>query len=90
MSRTVVITGAGAGIGAEAAQRSARQGWIVCATDVDETNLRHARTAPRREVRLYAEDHFDIYLGEAFERVVADQLAFLTRHVPVTPAPAAS
>jgi hypothetical protein len=30
--------------------------------------------------------HFDIYGGDLFERVVADQLAFLATHVPVTPA----
>lgn len=40
MSRTIVITGAGAGIGAEAARRFAHQGWIVCATDVNETALK--------------------------------------------------
>jgi len=45
---------------------------------------RHARRAPRGEVRLYPYGHFDIYLGEAFERVVADQIEFLTRHVPTT------
>src|SRR5690349_3794769 len=42
-------------------------------------------TGPCRhgEVRLYPEGHFDIYVGEPFERVVADQIAFLQRHVPV-------
>jgi hypothetical protein len=35
-------------------------------------------------VRLYPYGHFDIYLGEAFERVVSDQLEFLSRHVPTT------
>jgi dienelactone hydrolase len=42
---------------------------------------RHARNAPRGEIQLYPEGHFEIYIGTAFERVVADQLAFLGRHV---------
>lgn len=41
--------------------------------------LRYARRAPGAEVRLYAHKHFDIYVGAAFEQVVADQLAFLRR-----------
>jgi len=44
--------------------------------------LRHARRAPRGEIRLYPDGHFDIYVAEPFERVVKDQLAFLARHVP--------
>lgn len=28
------------------------------------------------------EGHFEIYVGQAFERVVADQIEFLTRTVP--------
>ncbi|WP_082983839.1 hypothetical protein [Mycobacterium sp. 1165178.9] len=31
---------------------------------------------PHGEVRLYPEGHFDIYVGEPFERVVTDQIAF--------------
>jgi poly(3-hydroxyalkanoate) synthetase len=45
---------------------------------------RHASRARRAEVRLYPYGHFDIYLGEPFERVVADQIDFLTRHIPTT------
>ena len=44
---------------------------------------RYAKTAPRGEIRLYDTGHFDIYIGEWFERNVADQLAFLARHVAV-------
>lgn len=44
---------------------------------------RHAAKAPRVETRLYPYGHFEIYLGEPFERAVADQLDFLSRHVPV-------
>ena len=44
---------------------------------------RYAAQAPRGEVKLYEAGHFDIYVGEDFERNVADQLDFLARHVPV-------
>lgn len=43
--------------------------------------LAYARTAPRGEIREYDAGHFDIYLGAAFETVVADQVEFLTRHL---------
>ncbi len=46
--------------------------------------LRHAAKAPRGEIRRYPVGHFDIYVGEHFERVVADQLAFLGDHVPLS------
>lgn len=61
--------------------------FCVCKTDTvapAKATLRHARTAPRGEVRRYPEGHFDIYVGEPFERVIVDQIAFLHRHVPVT------
>ena len=60
--------------------------FCVCETDSvapAKATLRHAANAPHGEVRLYPEGHFDIYVGEPFERVVADQIAFLHRHVPV-------
>jgi len=47
------------------------------------------RATGRAEVRTYPIGHFDIYLGEPFERAIADQLHFLRRHVgarPRTPA----
>ncbi|HKI41280.1 MAG: alpha/beta fold hydrolase [Mycobacterium sp.] len=43
--------------------------------------LRYAAKAPRGEVRMYPEGHFAIYVDDAFERVVADQLAFLDKHL---------
>lgn len=47
-----------------------------------EAVLAAARKAgARAEVRRYPVGHFGVYTGEAFERVVADQLAFLTRHL---------
>ena len=42
---------------------------------------RHAARAPHGEVKLYPEGHFDIYVGDAFERVVADQIAFLDKRL---------
>ncbi|HEX6519022.1 MAG TPA: alpha/beta fold hydrolase [Streptosporangiaceae bacterium] len=60
--------------------------FAVCETDSvapAKATLRHARTAPRGEIRLYPAGHFDIYLGDWFETNVTDQLAFLTNHVPV-------
>lgn len=39
MNRTILITGAGAGIGREAARQLASRGWTLCATDKDERAL---------------------------------------------------
>ena len=44
---------------------------------------KHVAKAPKREIKLYDTGHFDIYVGEWFERVVTDQLEFLARHVPL-------
>lgn len=60
--------------------------FAVCETDSvapAEPTLRHAERAPRGEIRCYPDGHFAIYRGDAFGRVVADQLDFLRRHVPV-------
>jgi len=60
--------------------------FCICETDSVAPagpTRRYAKKAPRGEVRLYGEGHFDIYVGEAFERVVADQLEFLKRHLPL-------
>ncbi|MGB9302145.1 MAG: alpha/beta hydrolase, partial [Mycobacterium sp.] len=48
------------------------------------TTLRYAAKAPRGEVKRYPEGHFDIYVDDAFERVVADQIAFLDKHLITT------
>lgn len=57
---------------------------LVCVCDGDETTppepaAEMARNAPRGELVRYPIGHFDIYRGEAFERAIADQLAFLSR-----------
>lgn len=59
---------------------------LFCITDNDTVTpaaetLAYARTAPRGEIKQYDAGHFDIYLGEAFEAVVTDQVEFLTRHL---------
>lgn len=44
--------------------------------------VKAAEAAPRGELRRYAgADHFDVYLPPVFDEVLADQLAFLERHV---------
>ncbi len=60
--------------------------FCICETDSVAPagpTRRYAKKAPRGEVRRYRDSHFDIYVGEAFERVVADQLDFLKRHIPL-------
>jgi alpha/beta superfamily hydrolase len=59
--------------------------WLVQVCDRDVVTppgpaLAAADRAPRGEAMRYDLGHFDIYLGEAFERTVGDQLAFLARH----------
>ena len=39
------------------------------------------RAPGRAEVRTYPVGHFDVYVGDAFERSVSDQLYFLRRHL---------
>lgn len=50
-----------------------------------------AERAPRGELGVYPIDHFGGFLGENFERVVADQIEFLSRHLLAaqTPGPRA-
>ena len=60
--------------------------FCVCDTDTvapAKQTLKHARRTPNHEIKRYADGHFDIYVGEAFERVVSDQIDFLKRTVPL-------
>ena len=62
---------------------------LFCVCDRDSitpaaTTLKHATRAPHAEIRHYACGHFEIYVGEAFERAVADQTEFLTRTLGVS------
>ncbi|MCV7090629.1 alpha/beta hydrolase [Mycobacterium interjectum] len=63
---------------------------LFCVCEADSVappvpTLRYAAKAPRGEVRMYPEGHFAIYVDDAFERVVEDQLAFLDRHLKNAP-----
>ncbi len=61
--------------------------WLVCVGSADQVAkpaaaIAAAKRAPQGELRLYpGVDHFDIYDGPEHEAVVADELAFLDRHV---------
>ncbi|OBI88352.1 alpha/beta hydrolase [Mycobacterium asiaticum] len=58
--------------------------FCVCETDSVAPagpTLRHAAKAPRGEIKTYPEGHFAIYVDDAFERVVTDQIAFFHRHL---------
>lgn len=73
--------------GRRAAQIACPVLFCVCDTDSvapAAATLHHARRAPRGEIKRYADGHFDIYVGEAFERVVRDQIDFLQRHVSLS------
>jgi pimeloyl-ACP methyl ester carboxylesterase len=56
--------------------------FCVCDTDTlapASTTIEYAAKAPQGEVRRYPIGHFDIYVGDWFERAVADQTGFLRR-----------
>jgi dienelactone hydrolase len=59
---------------------------LFCVADNDDLTapglvLKAASKAPRAEVKRYPIGHFDIYVGEWFERAMADQTDFLRRHL---------
>jgi hypothetical protein len=59
---------------------------LVCAATADRTTpslpaVRLAQRAPLGELREYACGHFDVYNGDWFERMVTDEIEFLTRHL---------
>jgi alpha-beta hydrolase superfamily lysophospholipase len=61
--------------------------WLLCVGEADRVArpgpaIAAARRAPLGELRTYpGVDHFDIYDGDEFEAVVADEVAFLRRHL---------
>ncbi len=64
--------------------------WLVCVGEADRVArpgpaIDAARRAPFGELRTYpGVDHFDIYDGPEHEAVVADEVAFLRRHLQPT------
>lgn len=72
--RTIVITGAGGGIGRETARRFAAMEWTVCATDID-TGALDALKWELGERHTYTE--MDVTDTAAIERVFAE---FAARH----------
>ena len=71
--------------GRKAKQIKAPVLFCVCETDTvapSGPTLKYAAQTPNAEIKRYADGHFDIYVGDAFERVVADQISFLKRNVP--------
>lgn len=59
---------------------------LFCVCDQDSvapaaTAVKYAQRAPRAEIRRYPIGHFEIYVGEWFERAVSDQTEFLVRHL---------
>lgn len=59
---------------------------LFCVCDGDtvapaEATVKFARAARRGEIKRYPVGHFDVYLGQAFERAVSDQTEFLSRHL---------
>lgn len=72
--------------GVKAAQVTCPLHVTVCDKDTvapARTTSRLVNKAPRAEVVHRPVGHFDIYTGEEFEGVVADQIGFLRRHMPV-------
>jgi pimeloyl-ACP methyl ester carboxylesterase len=61
--------------------------WLVCVGECDQVAepgpaIAAAKHAPLGELRTYpGVDHFDIYDGPQHEKLVADQLTFLRRHL---------
>ncbi|WP_367375311.1 alpha/beta hydrolase [Pseudomonas lini] len=59
---------------------------LFCVSTTDtvtppEQTIALVRKAPHGETRLYAAGHFEFYMGDAFEELVADQTRFLTKHL---------
>ena len=66
--------------------RSVATHGVVCLADYDretlaEHTLRIAERAERGEVVRYPIRHYDIYRPDIRARVIADQVAFLRRHL---------
>ncbi len=72
--------------------RKLRAPMLVCVCERDSVapaarTIARARAVPMCELKQYPYAHFDIYVGEPHERVIADQIAFLQRVVPIHQTP---
>jgi dienelactone hydrolase len=84
VSARVALRVAGYRPGRSAAKLACPVMFCVCDGDTvapAETTVKFALAARRAEIKRYPVGHFEIYLGEAFERAVADQTEFLSRHL---------
>jgi pimeloyl-ACP methyl ester carboxylesterase len=59
---------------------------LFCVCDDDslapaEITVKHASRAQRGEIKRYPVGHFEIYVGDVWERAVTDQTEFLVRHL---------
>lgn len=93
-SGTVLISGVSAIFGVKIGfwrpgrnMKKLRAPMLVCVCERDSVapaapTIAYAREAPACELKTYPHGHFDIYVGEPYEAVTADQLAFLERVVP--------
>ena len=65
---------------------SIRCPWLVAVCENDAVTpptpaMLAARRAPAADLRTYPGGHFDIYLGDGFERAIIDQVSFLRQHL---------
>ncbi len=72
-----------------ALRRTGNTPILICACDNDTVapvgpTVRAARKQPNVQLIRYPYGHFEIYLGDAFERAIGDQLAFLQQHLAPT------
>ena len=66
MTKSIFITGAAAGIGAEAARLFLRKGWRVCASDRDAAALERLR-------REAGSEHLDCQVADVCDRAAVER-----------------
>lgn len=72
--QTVLITGAGSGIGAASARRLAAEGWRVCGNDLDEAALRTVMDAlPGHDHMAFPGDYGSEHTATELTRLIRDQ-----------------
>ena len=64
--------------------------FVLCGTDAvapARSAFRYALRARQAEIHLYQVGHFDIYVGDPFQKAITDMIAFLRFHVPLDSIP---